>query len=247
MSADPIVVVHADRDTLVQSVAARLIAKLADAQAARGEATAVLTGGTVGTLSLGAVADSPLASTVDWSRVNLWWGDERFVRSGDADRNDEQVRQIFLEKLPLDPKRIHHFPATDGPDGDDAAAAAARYAEELLADGNGKVPVFDVLMLGVGGEGHVASIFPDSEAGRSQRTVVAVHDSPKPPPNRLSLTFPTITSAEEIWLVVAGKDKAEAVGRAVNGANPADVPAAGAVGRTATKWLVDREAAAGLR
>lgn len=241
------VVIHPDRDTLVQAIAVRLITKLADAQAERGEATAVLTGGTVGTLSLGAVADSPLATIVDWSRVNLWWGDERFVPSGDPDRNDEQVREIFLEKLPFDPARVHRFPATDGLDGADAAAAAARYADELLVAGEGEVPAFDVLMLGVGGEGHVASIFPDSEAGRSLRTVVAVHDSPKPPPNRLSLTFPTIASADEVWLVVAGKDKAEAVAKAVAGASPAEIPAAGAVGRTATRWLIDAEAAADLR
>jgi 6-phosphogluconolactonase len=241
------VVIHPDRETLVQAIAVRLITKLADAQAARGEATVVLTGGTVGTLSLGAVADSPLAAIVDWSRVDLWWGDERFVPSGDPDRNDEQVREIFLEKLPFDPVRVHRFPATDGIDGPDAAAAAARYADELLAHGDGEVPVFDVLMLGVGGEGHVASIFPDSDAGRSLRTVVAVHDSPKPPPTRLSLTFPTIGSADEVWLVVAGKDKAEAVGKALGGASSAEIPAAGAVGRTATRWLIDAEAAAEVR
>ncbi|WP_313885579.1 6-phosphogluconolactonase [Fodinicola feengrottensis] len=171
-------------------------------------------------------------------------GDERFVPDGDPERNDEQAREVFLEKLPLDPKRVHRYPTSDGPDGDDAAAAASRYAEDLIADGGGKLPVFDVLLLGVGGEGHVASIFPDSEAGRSQRTVVAVLNSPKPPPIRLSLTFPTINTADEVWLVVGGPDKAEAVGRALSGATLTEVPAAGAHGRTATRWLVD-EAAAG--
>jgi 6-phosphogluconolactonase len=244
MAAAPSVEVHPDKETLAQAVAARLITKLADAQAERGEATAVLTGGTVGTASLAAVADSPARDAVDWSRVDLWWGDERFVPDGDPERNDEQARKVFLEKLPLDPQRVHRYPASDGLDGDDAAAAASRYAQELLLHGDGgNLPVFDVLLLGVGGEGHVASIFPDSEAGRSQRAVVAVFNSPKPPPTRLSLTFPTINTADEVWLVVGGEDKAEAVGRALSGATAAEVPAAGAHGRAATRWLIDRAAA----
>jgi 6-phosphogluconolactonase len=243
MSTAPSVEVFADKQELAQAVAARLIDKLAAAQAERGEATAVLTGGSVGTASLAAVADSPDRDRVDWGRVNLWWGDERFVPKGDPERNDEQARTVFLDKLPLDPQRVHHYPTSDGVDEGDAAAAAARYAEELIAYGDGNVPVFDVLLLGVGGEGHVASIFPDSDAGRSERTVVAVFNSPKPPPTRLSLTFPTINNADEVWLVVGGDDKAEAVGRALSGATREEIPAAGAHGRTATRWLVDKAAA----
>lgn len=243
MGTAPSVEVHPDKGALAQAVAAKLIAKLTLAQADHGEATAVLTGGSVGTASLAAVADSPDRGQVDWTRVNLWWGDERFVPKGDPERNDEQARTVFLKKLPLDPQRVHRYPTSDGVDGDDAAAAAARYAEELILYGDGNVPVFDVLLLGVGGEGHVASIFPDSEAGQSARTVVAVFNSPKPPPTRLSLTFPTINNADEVWLVVGGDDKADAVGRALSGATKQEIPAAGAHGRTATRWFVDEGAA----
>jgi 6-phosphogluconolactonase len=152
---------------------------------------------------------------------------------------------------------VHAFAAADGPHPDPEAAALA-YAAELDAaagaapasggvPGRGAVPAFDVLMLGVGEEGHVASIFPDSPAARSGDAVVAVHDCPKPPPTRLSLTFGSIGTATEVWLLAAGSGKADAVARALGGATPLEVPAAGARGRSRTRWLIDTEAAAGLR
>jgi 6-phosphogluconolactonase len=101
-------------------------------------------------------------------------------------------------------------------------------------------------MVGVGPEGHVASIFPNTPAVSDERPVVAVRDCPKPPPTRISLGFPAITSAEEVWLLVSGEGKAEAVARALGGAAPSDVPAAGARGRRATRWLLDEAAASGL-
>jgi 6-phosphogluconolactonase len=132
---------------------------------------------------------------------------------------------------------------SDGPDGDDAKAGAARYAAELAAAGEGRLPRFDVLMLGVGEDGHVASIFPGHPVGQATGSTAAVHDSPKPPPTRITLTMPTIRSADEVWLVAAGPDKAEAVGRAIEGA---DLPAGAATGSRRTLWLLDRAAAANL-
>ena len=148
-------------------------------------------------------------------------------------------------RLPLDPARVHPFPASGEAFGDDADAAAAGYAAELAtsASDGAVVPRFDVLMLGVGEEGHVASIFPHSEAARSEATIVPVYECPKPPPCRLSMTFPTIGSADEVWLLASGASKAEAAARALGGADKLDVPAAGARGRTRTLWLVDREVA----
>ena len=101
-------------------------------------------------------------------------------------------------------------------------------------------------MLGVGPEGHVASIFPDSPAVSDERPVVAVRDCPKPPPTRISLGFSAITSAEEVWLLVSGEGKAEAVARALGGAARSESPAAGARGRRATRWLLDEAAASAL-
>jgi len=249
----PDVVVHASADLLATAVAARLVTALVDAQAARGSASVVVTGGRVGTAVLRAVHDSPARDAVDWSRVDVWWGDERWLPAGDAERNDQQARDALLSAVPA---RVHPFAAADGGFADPESAAAA-YAAELDAaagaapgsggvPGRGAVPAFDVLMLGVGEEGHVASIFPDSPAARSGDTVVAVHDCPKPPPTRLSLTFSSIGAATEVWLLAAGSGKADAVARALGGATPLEVPAAGARGRSRTRWLIDTDAAAKL-
>ncbi|RSM72102.1 6-phosphogluconolactonase [Actinoplanes sp. ATCC 53533] len=247
--SETVVVVVPDADILASAVAARLVIKIIDAQAERGWASVVLTGGRVAAKVLRSVKELPAADAVDWSRIDLWWGDERFLPAGDKDRNETQAREALLDALPLDPARVHAMPTSDGPDGDDAKTAAARYAGELAAaakPGSSELPHFDVLMLGVGEDGHVASIFPEHPVGYETDTVAAVHNSPKPPPNRITLTMPTIGTAEEVWLIAAGKDKAAAVGMAIEGAGPQQLPAAGAVGVEKTMWLLDRAAAANV-
>ena len=239
------VVVHTDAAVLAPAVAARLIVGIIDAQAERGSAHVVLTGGRVAGGVLRAVRDSPAAGAVDWSRVDLWWGDERFLPAGDPDRNETQAREALLDALALDPARVHPMPPSDGPDGNDAEAAARRYAAELAAAADaGDLPHFDILMLGVGEDGHVASVFPGHPAGHGTGTVAAEHDSPKPPPTRITLTLPAIVTAAEVWLIAAGKDKADAVGRAFAGPDPVQLPAAGATGVRRTRWLLDEAAAA---
>ena len=241
------VVVHAEPDLLAQAVAARLVIRLVDAQAERGTATMVLTGGRIAAAVYWAVAASPAREAVDWSHVDVWWGDERFLPSGDPERNDTQARAALLDAVPLDPARVHPMPATDGPDGTDPEAGAARYARELAASakpGSELLPHFDVLLLGVGEDGHVASVFPEHPAVYETRPVSAVRGSPKPPPIRTTLTLPAINTAEEVWLIAAGADKAGAVGMALSGAGPVQLPAAGVGGLSRTLWLLDRAAAA---
>jgi 6-phosphogluconolactonase len=140
------------------------------------------------------------------------------------------------------------MPATGGPDGDDADAAAARYADELAeaAPPDGDVPAFDVLLLGMGPEGHVASIFPESPAAHDERTVFAVHGCPKPPPTRITMGFSALNAAREVWMIVAGEDKAPAVAMALGEAGRVQVPAAGVAGRSQTLWLLDEPAASRL-
>jgi 6-phosphogluconolactonase len=212
-------------------------------------ASVVLTGGRVGGAVLRAVRDTPARDAVDWGRVDFWWGDERFVPVDDEDRNERQARQALLDHVPVDPERVHPMAPSDGPDGDDLEAAAARYADLLAraAPDGSVVPRFDVLMLGMGPEGHTASMFPETPAVREQEhTVVAVEECPKPPPRRISLTRPSIGAADEVWLIAAGEGKAEAIERAVRGVGPIEVPAACARGRHRTLWLLDREAASKL-
>jgi 6-phosphogluconolactonase len=239
--------VHPDAAQLARAVAGELAARVAAAIAATGTASVVLTGGGIGTKVLAELAAGPARDVIDWSRLDIWWGDERFVPSGDPERNETGARSALLDHVAVDPARVHVMAPSDGPDGDDPEAAARRYAAELAAAapaGSG-VPAFDVLLLGIGPEGHVASLFPGLPGVReTERSVIAVHDSPKPPPTRLSLTFPAIQAAREVWIIASGPDKADAVGLALSGRDPALVPAAGARGREQTLFLVDAAAAA---
>ncbi|MBX6387961.1 MAG: 6-phosphogluconolactonase [Frankia sp.] len=246
-------VVHPDAGLLAKAAAARLITAMVDAQARSGEASLVLTGGGIGIALLRAVRSSPALDAVAWSKVDIWWGDERFVPPDSPDRNARQAREALLDHIPVDEKRVfemgHLAPAGGGPGAGgytEPERAAADYAALLAsrAPAGAAVPVFDVLLLGVGPEGHVASIFPHSPAVAATEPVVGVRDCPKPPPTRLSFTFPTIQAAREVWVVAAGEEKADAVARAVAGAEPVDLPAAGARGQQRTLWLVDRAAAA---
>ncbi len=246
--SNPEVFVYATGDLLASAAAARAVTRLADAVAARGRAHLVLTGGGIGTKVLAAIAASPARDAVDWSRVEFWWGDERFLATGDPERNETGARAALLDALRVEPARIHAVPGPDGPDGDDPDAAAAWYARELAASAGpgASVPVFDVLMLGIGPEGHVASIFPDSPAAHAGGSVVAVRNCPKPPPTRISLTFGALQAAREVWVLASGAEKAEAVARAVSGVSQVELPAAGARGRTRTLFLLDEAAAAKL-
>lgn len=247
MSEAPPVVVHHDADVLAEAVAARLITRLIDAQATRGRASVVLTGGSVGIATLRAVQRSPAHAAIDWSALDVWWGDERFLPPGDPERNETQAREALLDHVPVDEARVHAMPSSaSGEPEDGAERYAATLAEHVrAAERDGAAP-FDVLLLGVGPDGHVASLFPEHAALYDDRAVVAVHGAPKPPPIRVSLGFETIGLADEVWLVVAGDDKAPAVRMARSGAGSTQIPAAGVRGRHVTRWLLDRAAATDL-
>ena len=244
----PDVVVEPDAEHLARAAAEALVARLAAAQTVHGSASVVLTGGGVGIAVLehvAGLAEQPVRETVDWEQIDVWFGDERFVPADSDDRNEKQARVALLGRVGVPEHRIHAMPASDG-EFAEPEDAAAWYAAELAAaapDGSA-VPRLDLLLLGMGPEGHVASIFPESPAVSDERTVVAVRDCPKPPPTRVSLGFAAINAAEEVWLLVSGGGKAPAVAQALGGADPAQLPAAGVRGVQATRWLLD-EAAAG--
>ena len=245
----PEVVVHRDGDLLAAATAARLVTSLVDAQTARGSASLVLTGGRTGIAVLEHLRATPARDAVDWSRVDLYWGDERFLPAGHPERNETQAREALLDHVPVPASRVHVVEPSDGRFGDDPEAVAAAYAAVLAAaarpEDDGSVPSFDVCLLGVGEEGHVASIFPESPAVlERERGVVAVRDCPKPPPTRVSLTLPAIRASREVWLMTTGAAKAEAVAEGLAGAGEVDLPAAGARGLRRTLWLLDSAAAA---
>jgi len=240
----PDVVVLPDADTLARHVAERLLERLAQVQAEGRVPSVGLTGGSIAERVHAAVARlAEDSAAVDWTRVDVWWGDERFVPADDPERNAVQARRALLDLVPLDPARVHEVPASDSGVGDVEAAAAA-YSQEIREHGGGR---FDVLMLGVGPDGHVASLFPRSaQLDVDDRVAVAVHDSPKPPPRRVSLTYGALNRTAEVWFLVSGDGKAEAVGRALGGADLHEIPATGVRGQDRTLWLLDEPAASRL-
>lgn len=234
-----------DSQALVAAAATRLTDTIANAVAARGRALVVLTGGGNGIGLLESLVDRP----VEWSKVHLFWGDERYVPEDDDERNDKQARAALLDHIDIPSSQVHPMPASDGEFGGDLAAAALAYEQLLAANAapGQPVPTFDVHLLGMGPEGHINSLFPDTPAVlETTRMVVSVEDSPKPPPQRITLTLPAIARSREVWLMVSGAGKAEAAAAAIGGAAPVSVPAAGAVGLDSTRWLLDEDAASKL-
>jgi 6-phosphogluconolactonase len=249
--------VYGDREALCRAAARELLRVLAEAVDGRGSASAVLTGGGTGTGILAALSDLLGAEPApDWSRVHLWWGDERHLDAGDPDRNEVQAASALIDALVtrhgMPAGNVHPMPAADGSGPD---VAAGRYAAELAGHAQAdpgpdlRLPVFDVVMLGVGPDAHVASLFPGLPGPEATgSTVIGVQDSPKPPPLRVSLTVEALNTARRAWFVVAGADKQEAV-TAVRGARNAGTadaarwPASAVSGTMATTWWLDGAAA----
>lgn len=249
MSAPPEVHIESSADELAELTADRVVSVLGAAVLQTGEAHLVVTGG--GILEKVLAALGRRGPALEWSRVHIWWGDERYVAADSDERNDVPAMKLLFDVVDVDPAKLHRMPAADAGFGDDAESAAESYAAELAravpGAGDEAVPAFDVVLLGVGPDGHCASLFPGHPGTQVVDTsVIAVRDSPKPPPIRLSLTFPALDAAKEVWFVVSGSGKADAVAWALGGARREEVPSAGPRGRHRTLWLIDQEAAANL-
>jgi 6-phosphogluconolactonase len=236
--------VFADAGELAATAARRTLQVLAAAIEERGVAHLVVTGGGILEATL---AELAVPEALDWSRLHVWWGDERYVPADSDDRNDKPAMAKLFDKVPYEPALLHRMPASDAGFAS-AEAAAEAYAEALAAAADdADVPAFDVVLLGVGPDGHCASLFPGHDGPRTRgASVIAVHDSPKPPPTRLSFTFPALDAGRQVWFVVSGEGKAGAVARALGGAPPEEVPSAGPRGRERTLWLLDQAAASRL-
>ena len=233
--------VQPDADALATAVAGELLSRLTGIQTAGRVPAVVLTGGSIADAIHRELARLTPGSEVDWSRVDLWWGDERYVEADSPERNAVSARAALLDHVSVDPARVHEMPDSSFGSLEDAAAA---YSDELRTHGTGD---FDIVMLGVGPDGHVASLFPGTpQLDVSDRIAVAVTGSPKPPPERISLTFDALGRATAVWFLVAGAAKAPAVAAALGGADPHDIPAAGVTGTEETIWFVDHDAAASL-
>lgn len=227
-----------DADELARTVAEALLDRLAAVQATGRDPQIALTGGTIADRIHREVARLSGASRVDWTHVVVWWGDERFVAPDSEDRNALSARRDLLDVVGA--TQVHEIPSTA--DADDPGEAARLYSETLGAHGAG---TFDVVMLGLGENGHVASLMPHHpELDVVDQIAVGVTGSPKPPPNRVSLTFPTLNRTESLWFVVSGAGKADAVARArAPEGDVHETPARG-IQVPDTTWYVDEAAAA---
>ncbi|MEE6272446.1 6-phosphogluconolactonase [Georgenia sp. MJ206] len=244
--AQRVVVVHPDADLLARAAGARFLLTLLDEQSVRTPVHVALTGGTIGTAMLRAAAEDPLRDVVDWSGVHVWWGDERYGPAGHADRNETQAREALLDALPIPAENVHPVPGPDVVGSLEEAAQA--YTAELRAHApeGAELPDLAVVLLGVGPDAHVASLFPGKPSlGVAGFGALAEADSPKPPPERISLTLASLCAGRQVWLLAAGSEKAPAVAAALGGAASDEAPAGSVHGRVATLWLLDAAAAAG--
>lgn len=257
--ADPRTEIFTDREELARAVARRLLEVLRETAEQDGVAHVALTGGGAGIAVLESAAEllrSDETQAPDWMRVHLWWGDERLLPVDDADRNAMQAAEALVDWLiaeqGLPEDHVHPMPTSE--DAADPYAGAEMYAEELhlCAEGEERnglaVPKFAVILLGVGPDGHVASLFPGKDSLHvTGQATVGEENSPKPPPPRVSLTFEAIHTAERVWTVVAGEDKADAAAKALDPATPVErIPARNARGTSETLWHLDQAAASQL-
>ncbi len=230
----PTVVRYRDAEDLANQAAARLLKALIAFQTEDRVAQLCLTGGRIAQRIYARLAELVVDSELDPGRLELWWGDERFLPTDDPDRNAGPTLASLAGRFPLAPSRTHPMPAADGLI--DAGAGAATYAKEL-----GETR-FDLVLLGMGTDGHVASIFPGHPSGEpTTQTVIGVSDSPTPPSERISLTVNALNRSGQVWFLVSGAEKAASLRGALAGDQR--LPAARVHGEEATVWLIDQAAA----
>ena len=240
------VVVAADAAGLALAAEGQLRRSIAEAIAARGDCWIALAGGRTPRAVYERLAANG-APAIDWARVHVAFGDERLVPPDHTDSNYAMARAALFTRVPIPAEQIHRV---DGErrDAADAAAAYAAMLARAFAIGPGAWPVFDVVLLGVGPDGHTASLFPHTAALEVRDRLAAAAVAPAPPTARVTLTYPVLNAARSVILLVSGEDKAEAVARAFADAVPiADCPVRGVRpdGGSLT-WHLDAAAASKL-
>ena len=261
VTADPVTAVYPGKAQLCEDVAARLLGVIRNELKAKGSVHIALTGGSVGIGVLaalhGRLRSEAGAGAQDFGAVHIWWGDARLLPERDAERNAQQAAEVLLEEWVesdgLPAENVHAMPSSENAASPEVgaqqyAAELARFASAADPDETRRelqIPEFSVVLLGVGPDGHIASLFPGKEAvGITSVPTVGEGDSPKPPPERVSLTVPVIQSAQRVWTVVAGEDKAQAVAAALSPqTTAAQTPAVTARGRSESLWHLDTAAA----
>jgi len=236
----PEVKIYQDLESVAQHAAEEFIDKLELLSSSGKAFNVMLTGGTVGIKMLERVSEHPKLHSLSLNHLNFWWGDERFVPHQHPDRNALQARVALIDSLDLKAEQIHEFPAAD------SGLNLAQAAEDFAVHYSDLSPSFDLVLLGVGPDGHVASLFPDHNVSNSQEDIIAEPSSPKPPSERLSFNYSVLNSATEVWFLAAGIEKSEVVEEVLRENSVNTLPAAKVSGRVRTVWFLD-EASASLR
>ena len=248
-----------DAPGMISAIDARFESVVAGLLSTQKNVHIVLTGGTVG---IALLRPLDIENRLDWSRIHVWWGDERWVPAGDSARNEGQATEALLGRLPIPEDNVHRFAASDAGLTLDQAARAYQSELESFAPplkrvdflGAGfnesdvfRTPVFDITFLGVGPDSHVASLFPGLTGVLAKNSaVIAVRDSPKPPAERLSLTLAVINASARVWVVAAGADKATAVHNAFNASDASTAPVSAVRGTLETVIFADTAAASSI-
>jgi len=240
------VAIYPDIDTLSQEAARYVVRVASEAITTHGRFTLVLAGGTTPKKLYGLLASEPYREQIDWALTEIFWSDERCVPPDSEDSNYHLAQQVLLGQIPIPAEQIHRMPA----DADDRDQASLTYTQEIQrVFGTNGVPSFDLIQLGMGPEGHTASLFPHQASLHEQTRLVIPVSVPKPPPPRLTFTPPLLNAASHVLFLVTGQDKADALQAVLEGAyNPDEYPAQiirppkGEV-----TWMLDPAAASKLR
>jgi 6-phosphogluconolactonase len=240
------IAIYPDIDTLSQQAAQYITRIASESIVTRGRFTIALSGGTTPTKLYGLLGNEPYCSQIDWQLVHIFWGDERCVPPDSPDSNYYMAQEMLLRKIPVPANQVHRMPA-DLPDRN--AASQAYTVEMQRAFGTNGIPTFDLIQLGMGPEGHTASLFPHQPSLHENQRLVMPASVPKPPPDRLTFTPPLLNAARNVLFLVAGSDKADALQAVIEGAYQPDEYPAQIVRppNGEVVWMLDRAAAAKIR
>ena len=232
--------IYADLAELSRN-AAQTIAGLANESLKKREKFSIALSGGKTPLALYRILGSEYRDTIPWWQVHLFWGDERFVPQDDPQSNYGQASNELIRNIPIPESNVHPMPV----DLHDPEVAAREYERELKNFFKTDPPIFDLILLGVGNDGHTASLFPGSPSLKERDRWVVSVVAPIEPPRRLSLTIPVLCSAQTVLFLVSGSDKRQIVREVFSGHNDASetYPAGMVSGRERTIWFLDQAAA----
>lgn len=217
------IAIYPDIDTISQQAAAYVARIAREAIVTRGRFTIALSGGNTPKKLYSLLATEPYSSQIDWQLVDIFWSDERCVPPDDPESNYYLAQEVMLSRLTIPVAQVHRMPA----DGDNRIAASLDYTREMqrVFSTNG-IPEFDLLQLGMGPEGHTASLFPHQPSLHETQHLVMPVSVPKPPPDRLTFTPPILNAARNVLFLATGADKADALHAVIEGpSNPDEYPA----------------------